>query len=335
MARRRRVGCRGPWLDGARGRTATMDVRVLSCGGTIASEPGDGGATPAKTGEELLATVPELAEQAALTVEDVASLPGFDMDPDTVAEVGRRARSAAGAVGGVVVTQGTDTMCETAYYLDLALDLDVPVVVTGAQRRLDEPSSDAPANLLAAVSAAVDERVERGVYVAFDDELHAARHAVKAHSRTLSTVASPGPGPVAERTRDGWVFHREPGSESGGIGVLETDAHAPVVTSGLGVPGGDLERHVEAGADGVVLAGTGLGNATASLGEAVRTCPVPVVVASRCHAGGTGAVYGTPGGGATLQSAGALQAGSLSPPKARVKLLLALAAGEPARTFFG
>lgn len=311
-----------------------MDVRVLSCGGTIASETGDGGATPEKSGEELLDAVPELAEQAKLTVEDVASMPGFDMDPDTVAAVGRRARAAAGDVDGVVVTQGTDTMCETAYYLDLALALEVPVVVTGAQRRLDEPSSDAPANLLAAVSAATHERVRSGVFVAFDDELHAARHAVKAHSRKLSTVASPGPGPVAERTRDGWVFHREPRSESGDIGVLETDAHVPLVTSGLGVPGGDLERHVEAGADGVVLAGTGLGNATASLGEAVRDCAVPVVVASRCHAGGTGAVYGTAGGGAMLQSAGALRAGSSSPPKARVKLLLALATAEPVHAFF-
>lgn len=311
-----------------------MDVRVLNCGGTIASEPADGGAAPAKAGEELLAAVPELADHAALSVEDVASMPGFDMDADTVAEVGRRARAAADAVGGIVVTQGTDTMCETAYYLDLALDLDVPVVVTGAQRRLDEPSSDAPANLLAAVSAAIHERVGSGVFVAFDDELHAARHAVKAHSRKLSTVASPGPGSVAERTRDGWVFHREPASESRDVGVLETDAHAPIVTSGLGVPGGDLERHVEAGADGVVLAGTGLGNATGSLGEAVSICPVPVVVGSRCHAGGTGAVYGTPGGGATLQSAGALPAGSLSPPKARVKLLLALASSDPVRTYF-
>lgn len=311
-----------------------MDVRVLSCGGTIASEPGDGGAAPAKAGEELLAAVPELAEYGDLAVEDVASLPGFDMDRETVAEVGRRARAAAADGDPVVVTQGTDTMCETAYFLDLALGLDVPVVVTGAQRRLDEPSSDAPANLLAAVSAATHERVDDGVFVAFDDQLHAARHAVKAHSRALSTVASAGPGPVAERTRDGWVIHRPPRSESDPIGVLETDAQVPIVTSGLGVPGGHLERHVAARADGVVLAGTGLGNATASLGEAVRECPVPVVVASRCHAGGTGAVYGTPGGGATLQSAGALQAGSLSPPKARVKLLLALAAHEPVGTYF-
>jgi len=308
-----------------------MDVRVLSCGGTIASEPAEDGAAPAKAGAELLAAVPGLADHADPTVEDVASLPGFDMDPDTVAAVGRRARAAAADGEPVVVTQGTDTMCETAYYLDLALDLSVPVVVTGAQRRLDEPGSDAPPNLLAAVTAATHDRVEGGVYVAFDDELHAARHAVKAHSRKLSTVASPGPGPVGERTRDGWRFHREPRSEAAELGVLETAATVPVVTSGLGVPGEALRRQVEAGVDGVVLAGTGLGNATAGLGEAVADLAgtVPIVAASRCHAGGTGAVYGTPGGGATLQSAGAIPAGPLSPPKARVKLLLALAAPDP------
>jgi L-asparaginase len=328
-----------------------MDLRVLSCGGTIASEPGDDGAAPAKEGAELLAAVPGLADVADVTVEDVASLPGFDMDPDTVAAVGRRVRAAdadgvsasdasGGAstsrrgVDGVVVTQGTDTMCETAYYLDLALSPDVPVVVTGAQRRLDEPSSDAPANLLAAATAASHDRVGGGAYVAFDDELHGARHAVKAHSRALSTVASPGPGPVGERTRDGWRFHREPRGESGDVDALETAADVPVVTSGLGVPGEHLDRHVAAGADGVVLAGTGLGTATASRAAAVRDVDVPVVVASRCHAGGTGAVYGTPGGAVTLASAGALPAGTLSPPKARVKLVLALAAPGAAADHF-
>jgi L-asparaginase len=310
-----------------------MDVTVLSCGGTIASEPDSDGASPEKAGEELLAAVPALAEHADLAVEDVASLPGFDMDPATVAAVSRRAR-AAGDADGVVVTQGTDTMCETAYQLDLAPSLPVPVVVTGAQRRLDEPGTDAPANLLAAVSAAVHDRVDGGVFVAFDDELHAARHAVKAHSRKLSTVASPEPGSVAERTRDGWRFHREPRSESDEVGVLESDADVPVVASGLGVPGEHLRRHVDAGADGVVLAATGLGNVTGSLAEAIRSVDVPVVVASRCHAGGTGAVYGTAGGGVSLRSAGALAAGTLSPPKARVRLRLALAADEPASTWF-
>lgn len=312
-----------------------MHVTVLSCGGTIASEPDDDGAAPGKAGEELLEAVPALADLADLDVEDVASLPGFDMDPATVATVGRRARAESDAgADGVVVTQGTDTMCETAYQLDLALSLPVPVVVTGAQRRLDEPSSDAPANLLAAVSAATHDRVDDGVFVAFDDELHAARHAVKAHSRKPSAVASPGPGPVAERTRDGWLFHREPRSESADVGVLEPDADVPVVASGLGVPGEHLSRHLDAGADGVVLAATGLGNVTASLAGAVRSADVPVVVASRCHAGGTGAVYGTGGGGVTLRSEGVLAAGSLSPPKARVKLLLALAAPDPVATWF-
>lgn len=326
-----------------------MDLCVLSCGGTIASEPDDDGAAPAKDGAELLAAVPGLADVADVTVEDVASLPGFDMDPDTVAAVGRRVRAADAdgvpasegssavrrPVDGVVVTQGTDTMCETAYYLDLVLSPSVPVVVTGAQRRLDEPSSDAPANLLAAASAAVHDRVGGGTYVAFDDELHAARHAEKAHSRKLSTVASPGPGPVAERARDGWRFHREPRSESADVDALETDADVPVVTSGLGAPGDNVTRHVAAGADGVVVAGTGLGNVTASLGEAIRDVDVPVVVASRCHAGGTGAVYGTPGGAVTLASAGALPADTLSPAKARVKLLLALAAPGAAAECFG
>jgi L-asparaginase len=336
-------------------------VHVIATGGTIASTPGEDGAAPSLDGEDLLDAVPDLESRATLSVESVSQVPGFDVDLGIMAEVGEQAREALESTGGgpdagrqtasseqslasarddaIVVTHGTDTMAETAYFLDLTCSLPVPVVVTGAQRRLDEPSSDAPANLLAAVRAATHQRVEEGVFLAFDDELHAARDVRKTHSHRLAAFASPNDGPVATLTRAGLRFHREPQSESVYLPASEigadTDAgdHARVemIVSAAGVDGQQVERAIEAGADGLVVAGTGLGNTTSGLGEAIVDAieaGVPVVMTSRCGAGSTGAVYGTPGGGKTLQEAGAIPGGDLAPWKARVKLALALEAVE-------
>ena len=317
-------------------------VHVVATGGTIASTPGEDGAAPSISGEDLLDSVPALEAHADLSVESVSQVPGFDVDFGVMADVGEAARDAAeSGADAVVVTHGTDTLAETAYFLDLTRSLPVPVVVTGAQRRLDEPSSDAPANLLAAVRAATHRRVEEGVFVAFDDELHAARDVRKVHTHKLAAFASPNDGPVATLSRDALQFHREPDSESVYLPVTATDADVEVVLSGAGVSGAQVERAVEAGADGLVVAGTGLGNVTSELGETVGAAVeagVPVVVTSRCHVGRTGAVYGTPGGGETLQSNGVLSGGDLPPWKARVKLALAVRAtdeGDEVAAFFG
>ena len=304
---------------------------MLGTGGTIASTPGEAGAAPSLGADSLLDAVPELDEYADLRVEQVAQTPSFDAGVETVAAV-------AAAVGdvsadGVVVTHGTDTMEESAYYLDLTLPADVPVVFTGAQRRPDEPSADGPANLLTAVRTATHDRLRDagGVYVATDEELHAARDVTKTHTRKLDAFASPDAGPVAAVTREDVRFDREPGSRSRQFDVDPSapDATVAMVESGLGVGADGIEFGLDRGVDGVVLEGTGLGNATAALGDAVADAiagGVPVVVTSRCLAGPTVPVYGTPGGGQTLRDHGAIFAGDLPAHKARLKLLVALEA---------
>jgi L-asparaginase len=311
-------------------------VHVVSCGGTIASEPGHGGAAPAKAGADLLDAVPQAAEHADLTVTDAGSRPGFDMDFATVGAAADAVHEAvADGADGVVVTHGTDTLADTAYALDLVCDVDAPVVVTGAQRRFDEPGSDAPSNLLTAVRAAADDRFAGAAYVAFDDELLAARDAVKSHTNALDTFRSPGKGPVASFTRRTVRVHRDPSAAASTVSLprdalaAADDVDVPVIYSGTGVDGRWLSRAVDEGADGVVVEGTGLGNTTGALGDAVRDAldAVPVVVSTRCHSGPTEAVYGTDGGGVTLREHGVAYAGDLSTAKVRVKLVLGLAAG--------
>jgi L-asparaginase len=305
------------------------DVRVLSCGGTIASEPGENGAAPAKRGDELVDAVPELEDHASVTVEEIASHPGFDMQFEAVTAVADAIERTD--ADGFVVTQGTDTIADTAYALDLLVDVSSPIVVTGSQRRFDEVSSDAPANLLTAVKSAADERFS-GVYVAFDDEVHAARDVEKTHTNALATFKSPGKGPVATFTRSEIHVYRDPQTDAvslPSVSSFDVSATVPVVHSGIGVGGKQLDSVVENGADGVVVEGTGLGNVTGDLGDAIARASehVPVVVSSRCHAGPTDQVYGTRGGGVTLRDHGALFSGDLPTSKARVKLVLALSAG--------
>jgi len=310
-----------------------MHVTVLSTGGTIASTGGDDGASPTKQGSDLVSAVPELAEYADIDVDQVAQIPSFEMDTATLESIGDRVRELDGdaSVDAVVITHGTDTIEETAYYLDVAIRPATPVFLTGAQRRPDEYSPDGLSNLLTAFRAAgaFDTHGHGGVFVAFNEAVHAARRVTKTHTSKLETFRSVGTGPVATVDRNGVAIHRTPRSESTHLPATSLAAAVYTVTSASGVTGELLEAAVERDADGLVVEGTGLGNTTKALGTAVRDAigeGVPVVITSRCLEGRTAPVYGGVGGGERLREYGAIFAGDLPAQKARIKLTLALAA---------
>lgn len=311
------------------------EITLVSTGGTIASLASENdAASPELSGGDLVESVPELGTIADLSVESVGKVPSFDMDFDTMADVGEVVQSAAETgTDGVVVTHGTDTIEESAFYLSVAFDPDVPVVFTGAQVRPDEVGSDGPSNLLGAVQAVGHHALREpgGVYVAFAEELHAAKDVTKRHTSKRAAFASPGAGPVAEITRDGLHFYRTPGDRTPTVNVERTESRVALVASAAGVDGGPIHRALGAGVDGIVLIGTGIGNTTSGLGDAVDrgiNTGVPVVVTSRCYAGSVRPTYGTVGGSATLRDHGAIFAGDLSPQKARILLSLSLATGD-------
>jgi L-asparaginase len=250
------------------------NVSILTTGGTIASTAGNEGAEPDRRGEELLDSVPAIGDHADLSVTQVVQRPSFDMDTETMATLVREARTAVSdGSDGVVITHGTDTMEESAYYLDLVLDLNAPIVFTGAQRRPDEVSPDGPANLLASVRVVTDDQFQEqgGVYIVMDDEVHAARDVTKMHTAALDTFHSPDKGPVGVLTRETVRTYREPGSRSIDLSVMESEKRVPMVKSAAGIDGTAFERVVGSDADGVVVEGTGLGNTTAALGEKIET----------------------------------------------------------------
>jgi L-asparaginase len=313
-----------------------VSVLILTTGGTIASlpDPETGAKRPAVSGEELVASVPGLADVADVQVEEVASHSSWNLTPGHMLAVARRAGEALSGpeVDGVVVTHGTDTLEETAFLIDLTLRSDGPVAVVGAMRTPDEPSADGPRNLLNAVRfASAPEARGVGAVVAMNDEIHAARWARKLDSGLASAFRSPHRGPIGRVEPDSlelpWVPPR-------GFTIDPPDElrhEVALVSAYPGIDGTVIEAVLEAtGAAGLVLEGTGSGNVPGSAVDGVRSAlerGLPVILATRVPGGATRSGYGSPGGGAAMRELGAVGAGPLSAGKARLLLMVLLASG--------
>ncbi|MFP9193313.1 asparaginase [Natrialbaceae archaeon A-CW1-1] len=308
-----------------------MNTTVLSTGGTIASTHRDSGAEPTQTGDQLVETVPELKSYATLTVEDIAQVPSYEMNGKTLEKIGKRVSEldADPVVDIIIITHGTDTLEETAYYIDVTVQPETPVILTGAQRRPDEVSSDGPSNLLTAVRAGnkFAEHNAGGTFVAFNEEVHSARSVTKTHTTALETFQSTNTGPVATVDRHGVEVHRPPRSETQPIEAASLEATIFTIKSGSNTTGKLVRAALKHGVQGLVIEGTGLGNTTAGLAEAIREAlesGIPVVVTSRCLGGRVEPVYGGDGGGKRLREYGAIFADHLSAQQARLRLSLVL-----------
>ncbi len=307
-------------------------LTVLHTGGTIASKPDASGAlTPQEAPR-----VPGLPASVEVSNIQAFNLPSPHVTPRHMEALRVQIEQQAPRSSGIVVTHGTDTLEETAFYLHLTLATPVPVVLTGSMRHAEEPSWDGPGNLLDAASVALHPATRgRGPLVAFGGDLFDARTVTKVHSSAPDAFGG-YPGPI------GRIDH------IGGTAALHYFARPelPLHSRPLFVPGGQ-PAHVEilyayAGwqgegydqaaqrADGLVIAALGTGNLPAELLPLItQTCAQgkPVVIATRTHAGPVLPLYGYAGGGATLQRAGAIPASFLNAHKARLLLLVLLSMG--------
>ncbi|MBR0683576.1 asparaginase [Roseomonas eburnea] len=306
---------------------------VLSLGGTITMVPqAEGGIAPKLGAAELVASVPELAQVAGIEADSPARLPSPSLKPDHLVAVARRIEDAfAAGADGAVVIQGTDTIEESAFLLDLLVGGDKPVVITGAMRGADAPGADGPANLLAAARVAASEEARGlGTLAVLNYDIHAARFVQKTHTTLPSAFGSPMAGPigaVAEgRTR---LFAR-----IGRLPVLPADGGPPRPVALLKWAMGDDGRLLGAlpglGYAGAVIEGMGAGHVPAEAAQALGelAARMPVVLASRAAAGPVFTrTYGYPGGEIDLIRRGLIPAGLLSGLKARLLLGLALRGG--------
>lgn len=322
----------------------TPRVAVIAMGGTIAMTPdAGGGVVPTLTADDIVAAVPGLAELAVeITARTLYALPSASITFGHLRELVEVIRAEiAGGVAGVVVTQGTDTIEETAFFLDLTVPGDTPVVVTGAMRHPSLAGPDGPANLLAGIRVAAGPAARGlGTLVVFADEVHAARLVRKTHTASTGAFVSPGFGPLGLVVEGVPRLLTAPGTRNCvRIGPDLTRVRVGVVPMALG-DDGELLRRVGAGFDGLVLAGVGAGHVPESVVPVVAEVAVrvPVVLASRAGAGAMlTRTYSYPGSELDLIGRGLVPSGFLDPYKARILLHLLLAANatraEIAETF--
>ena len=240
------------------------------------------------------------------------------------------ALAAAPGVAGIVVTHGTDTLEETAYLLDLTVPGKKPVVLTGAMRTASDAGYEGYANLLAAVRvAAAPQARGMGAVVVLNDEIHAARYVTKMHTLSTATFQSPGWGPMGRVEGDTVIVGQR--QERRVLPWRGLEPNVSLLKLTVGMEADLLEDTLARGARGVVIEALGGGRVPPwwlpAIEQAVAN-GVSVVIASRCPSGRVWDAYGYPGAYRTLTGLGCLFAEGLNGQKARIKLMVVLAAAE-------
>src|SRR5215510_2857983 len=308
-------------------------VTVLATGGTIAGA-GDASDYGYKAGafkvEDLIKAVPQLKELAQLKGEQVASIGSQDMNDRVWLDLANRANTllASADVDGVVITHGTDTMEETAYFLNLVVRSDKPVVLVGSMRPATAISADGPANLYDGVATAADPTARgRGVLVVLNDEIHAARNVTKTNTTSVQTFVSPNRGPIGlvHTAKIAWFpppdKRHTTKSEFSVNGVKELP-RVDIVFAHANMDASLIDAALKNGAKGLVIAGVGDGNMSQSaldrLVQAAKSGTV-VVRASRLERGMV-----LRNNEVDDDKMGFVASGEINAPKSRVLLQLAL-----------
>jgi L-asparaginase len=305
---------------------------ILSTGGTIAmtGETVHGRAATKLRAGDLIAAVPQLIELAEIEKRDVLAKPSASITLGDIAAIAAAATEAAESGNGVVITHGSDTLEETAFALSLLVQVEMPIVLTAAMRKPDQPGADGPANLLAACRVAIAPSARgKGILVVADDEIHAGPLVRKTHSFRLHAFTSLPFGPIGHVAEDRVRFALAPAGHpprlifGGGAPIV------PIIEAGPGLETQTVETFSAGAIDGLVLSLPGAGHAAAAAVPALAALAdrLPVVFASRTGAGETlRGSYGYPGGEIDLIRRGLIPAGILDARKARIALQLLLSA---------
>ena len=321
-------------LLGATLAFAKPTIYILATGGTIAGS-GSGALDTSYTSgtvtvDKLIAAVPDINKIATIKGEQISNIGSQEMNNEVWFKLANRVNEllTSGKADGVVITHGTDTMEETAYFLNLVVKSDKPIVMVGAMRNSGSLSADGPLNIFNAVNVAINkEAVGKGVMVVMNDEIHAAREVTKTNTTAVDTFKSPNSGKIGTVFYGNVKFYMNPTRK-------HTVNSAFDITKIKGLPRVDIiyshsndnpdfvNVAVKNGAKGIVNAGMGNGNpfpsALEALGEAVKA-GVVVVRDSRVGSGET-----TLNGEVDDGKYGFLASDNLNAQKARVLLMLAL-----------
>lgn len=295
-------------------------VKLLATGGTISNRSGG-----RLTAEELVNSIPSLARYATVEFEQFANTSSSSLTLRQWLDLSRRINTLFredAAIAGVVVTSGTDTLEELAYFLNLTVRDERPVAVVGSMRNPSTLGYEGAANLLQAFRVAADPASRgRGVMVVLNDEINAAREATKTDALRLHTFQTRGYGVLGVVDSDRIVYYRRverkhTAASEFDVFAIEELPRVDVLLTYQGASGDLIKAAVDAGAKGLVLATAGAGALSGTQGEGVQYAAskdIPVVITTRT---GSGRIAGGRGSRIAGQD--------LAPIKARILLMLAL-----------
>jgi len=307
------------------------NITVVFTGGTFSMEIDEksGGAVPRYQAEELLKKIPEAKDFANISVYEFGNIPSPHMTPERMFELSNVVNQliVKDDVDGVIITHGTDTLEETAYFLDLTIKSEKPIVIIGAMKTSTEPDWDGARNLLDAVHI-INCNNSRGLGVlsCLNGEINAASEVTKTHTENVETFHSLDFGAIGFVDRGYVFFNRAPKK----LEYIETNnikCKVDLIKTYAGMNEKFFKFSADSGADGIVVEAMGIGNVPPKAFEGIkyaRRKGIPVVLVSRCPSGETLDLYGYPGAGKWLKKEGVIFSEYLNGQKARIKLIICL-----------
>ena len=304
-------------------------ILVLHTGGTISMQADQNGAVESSPINPMTQVTSPLENIEVVSV-DFFNLPSPHIQIDHMMMIYKKIREEASHFDGFVITHGTDTLEETAYFLDTMSIPQKPIVMTGAMRSSNELGSDGIYNYKTALRVAADEKsADKGVLVVMNDEIHAAKYVTKTHTTNVSTFQTPTHGPLGLVTKREILFFKA-ADKRVRFDLQAINGVVPIIKSYADMDTILLDALVEAPISGLVIEALGAGNLPPASIAAIKKLinkQLPIVLVSRCFNGIAEPVYAYDGGGIQLEELGVLFVKELNSQKARIKLLIAVNAG--------
>lgn len=306
-------------------------ILVVFTGGTFSMmiDQSTGGAIPRYSGGELLDMIPEAKQLAEIDYYDFGKYPGPHVTPKLMLQLSQKIKQllAEKHYDGVIVTHGTDTLEETAYFLDLTINTEIPIVMIGSMKNSSEPDWDGPRNLIDAIHICLNDNSKNlGVLVCLNGEINAASEVTKIYSDSVESFKSLDFGSVGFVQNGRVIYNRLPHY----LEKIESDViddNVDMLTVYAGMNEKFFKFSADSGVSGIVVEALGVGNVPPPAFEGIKYAiekGIPVVLTSRCPAGETDYIYSYPGAGKHLHDLGVIFADYINGQKARIKLIIVL-----------
>jgi L-asparaginase len=306
-------------------------ILIIFTGGTFSMmiDKNTGGAIPYYVGEQILEKIPEAKKLADIECYDFGKYPGPHITPELMFELSSKVKQflKGNKYRGIIITHGTDTLEETAYLLDLTINSEVPIVLTGSMKNSSEPDWDGPKNLLDSINICKSPNARNlGVLVCLDGDINAASEVTKTYTEEIDSFHSLDFGALGFVQNERVIINRLP-RKLETISANKIIPNVDMLTVYAGMTDKFFRYSADSGVEGIVVEALGVGNVPPAAFEGIKYAvdkKIPVVLVSRCPAGETLDIYGYQGAGKHLHNIGVIFTDYLNGQKARIKLMLAL-----------